>query len=59
MPLLVMIVIEEENAIHTSQKVKRSIEEDLHLTSLHTPMLLPEFMLDATNTNNSKHERNS
>jgi hypothetical protein len=33
MPLLIMILIKEENAVHTSQKLKRSIEEDLHLAT--------------------------
>jgi hypothetical protein len=59
MPLLVMILIKEENAVHTSQTVKRSIEEDLHLISLLNPKLLPEFRLDATSFKNSIHKRSS
>jgi hypothetical protein len=46
-----MILIKEGDAVHTSQKLKRSLEDDLHLTSLLNPKLLPEFRLGATSSN--------
>jgi hypothetical protein len=50
MPLLVMTLMKEENSVHTSQKLKLCIEE-LHLTSLLSPKLLPEFRLGVTSSN--------
>jgi hypothetical protein len=47
-PLLVMI-LKEENVVHTSQKLKLCIE-DLHLTSLNNPKILPELRFGVTSS---------